>query len=210
MTAKSNDYVPGISAEAVQRVTGRTWQEWFEVLDAAGAADMSHKEIVSWLRDQAGVASGWWQQGVTVEYEKARGKRAEVGETADVGFQVGAQRTLAIPAARAWELLLAGPGRDAWLGASESFRLEPGEHYETADGTRGEVRTVRPGRRVRLTWQPKTWSRPSTLQLDLTDKGERCTVGFHHERLADAATRQAMREHWRDVLDTLRTLAHAG
>ena len=36
---------PGIGDEAVRAKTGRDWAEWLAVLDAAGAAKMTHKEI---------------------------------------------------------------------------------------------------------------------------------------------------------------------
>ncbi len=38
-----------LSSESVREATGRGWQEWLEALDAAGAADWKHKEIVAYL-----------------------------------------------------------------------------------------------------------------------------------------------------------------
>lgn len=196
-------YVPGTSPEAVRNATGRAWDDWFRALDDAGAAEMTHKAIVAWLRDEAGVVNGWWQQNVAVEYEKARGKRAEVGETAGAGFQVGVQRTVDAPAERVWHRLTTRPGRDLWLGRLDELPLEKGGRYRTEDGITGEVRSVRPGRRLRLSWRPPDWERPSTLQITLTPKDERCTIGFHQERLPDAEVRQAMRERWQGVLADL-------
>ncbi|MEX2536911.1 MAG: SRPBCC domain-containing protein [Trueperaceae bacterium] len=201
--AKVSEYVPNTSAEAVHSATGKDWTEWFRLLDEAGAAQMGHKEIVSWLRDEAQLANAWWQQTVTVEYEKARGKRALVGQTADAGFQVGAQRTIDSPAERVWEWLTTAPGRDVWLGKVDELPLEKGRRYETVSGTSGEIRAIRPNQRVRLTWQPNGWPRPSTMQVSVTPKEGRCTVGFHHEKLPDANARQAMRAHWTEVLDQL-------
>ncbi|HEV2131312.1 MAG TPA: DUF4287 domain-containing protein [Longimicrobiaceae bacterium] len=37
------------SDEAVRAKTGKVWEEWFRELDATGAAEMSHKEIVAHL-----------------------------------------------------------------------------------------------------------------------------------------------------------------
>jgi hypothetical protein len=65
---------PSMSDEAVKSKTGKDWAEWFSVLDAAGAQDMSHKEIVAYLVEHYQVGP-WWQQMVTVTYEQARGLR---------------------------------------------------------------------------------------------------------------------------------------
>lgn len=195
--------IPGTSAEAVAAATGRTWAEWFRALDDAGAKGMDHKGIVAWLRRDGGLAHAWWQQHVTVEYEKARGKRAAVGETADAGFQVGAQRTFPFSAERAWALLTTRPGRDLWLGTVDHLPLEKGTRFETAEGTSGEIRVVRFGTRIRLMWRPREWDGASTLQVHVTSKGERCAIAFHHERLQDAGTRAEMRDRWRGVLDAL-------
>ena len=91
-----------VSSAAVRKATGRGWEEWLGVLDAAGAADWDHGQIVAYLEhEHPEVGSGWWRQSITVGYEQARGKRV-VGQTADAGFQVGVQRSVAATAAHAW------------------------------------------------------------------------------------------------------------
>jgi len=35
----------GVGSEAVERATGKGWDEWLRVLDRAGAKTMTHKEI---------------------------------------------------------------------------------------------------------------------------------------------------------------------
>src|SRR3712207_9511305 len=84
-----------IANESVREATGRAWDEWLVALDAAGAADLGHKEIVAHLEREHPDVSAWWRQSITVAYEQARGKRV-LGETADAGFQVGVQRTVAL------------------------------------------------------------------------------------------------------------------
>jgi hypothetical protein len=77
---------------AMVQATGKTWNEWYEALDTAGAASWSHPQIAGWVADRHGV-SGWWAQGVTVGYEQARGIRRP-GQMADGTFSVGASRTM--------------------------------------------------------------------------------------------------------------------
>ena len=60
------------SDEAVQAATGKTWVEWFLILDDAGSVHRTHAETAKWLADVEDVPS-WWSQMITVEYERARG-----------------------------------------------------------------------------------------------------------------------------------------
>lgn len=93
-----------------------------------------------------------------------------------------------------------------WLGEVGALPLEKGHRYRCRDGTQGEIRSVRHGERLRLTWQPPGWSRPSTLQVTVTARGGKCTVGFHHEKLPDLETRHAMAERWRSVLHRIEAM----
>lgn len=145
-----------VSSAKVREATGRGWPEWLEVLDAAGAQSWDHKQTVAHLAAAHPEVSAWWQQTLTVGYEQARGKR-EVGETAAAGFEIGVRKTVPATTAQVWDLLTARP--EVWLGPGAALTFEPGERYEVpptseSDGTRGEVRVVLPGRRLRMTWQP--------------------------------------------------------
>jgi hypothetical protein len=145
------------SNEAVLRATGRSWAEWRALLNKAGAARLSHREIVRWLAPL--LPNPWWQQSVTVEYEKSLRRRA-VGETADAGFQIGVQRTLPFPALQVWELMLSPRGLPVWLGRIGRLRLAKGARYRTREGASGELRSYEPGGHLRLSWQPAGWNKP--------------------------------------------------
>jgi uncharacterized protein YndB with AHSA1/START domain len=160
---------------------------------------MTHGEIVSHLeREHAETSSNWWRQSIAVGYERARGKRA-VGQTADVGFQVGVQRTIATSAAEAWDLIVARP--ELWLGDGARVTFEKGTRYELS-GASGEIRVVKPRDRLRMTWQPDGWPAPATLQLTLLESASgKTAINAHLEKLPDAEAREAMRAHWRAVLE---------
>ncbi|WP_224372664.1 SRPBCC domain-containing protein [Hyalangium versicolor] len=192
-----------VTDSAVKDATGRDWKGWMRTLDAAGAAELNHKQLVALVARE--VESGWWQQSIAVAYEQARGKRV-VGETATTGFQVGVVRTLAMSAPELWDLLTKQAER--WLGPGATLKPEPGKGYEVpkrrgAPGVRGELRVVKPRQRLRMTWQPDGWKKPATLQLTLVPKTKGAALSVHMENLPDAKTREAMREHWSKVLAKL-------
>lgn len=200
MTGGKNE--PGEAA--VVTATGRDPAEWQALLDAAGARDWPHPRIVAWLRETHGL-SGWWGQSVTVGYERAIGRRA-LGQTAGAGFQIGVSRTLAAPAETVWRLLLSPEGRTLWLGTAEPAELAPGVAYRTADGASGEIRVVKPRDRLRLTRRLPGGAAPSTVQIALQPGDAKTIITFHHEKLSDAAAREAMRAHWRGVADRFAAL----
>lgn len=195
----------GVSGEAVEKATGRDWDSWLAFLDKLGAGSMNHKEIVALVAGPGGLSNGWWQQSVAVGYEQARGLRV-VGQTSGAGYQVGVQKTLPVPAERAWKLLIEGPGRDIWLGKVECLELRKGEQYHTGEDAWGEIRSALPGQRIRLTWRRADMEQASTLQLYLTGSGNKTSVKFHQEQLSSLEERERMREHWREVLERLLAL----
>jgi hypothetical protein len=81
---------PSMSDEAVKAKTGKNWNEWFTILDKAGAKEMSHQEIVKFLNSKHEVGP-WWQQTVTVTYEQARGLREKHEKPG--GYQISVSRT---------------------------------------------------------------------------------------------------------------------
>jgi len=205
-TAGGSKKLDGVSNEAVARATGRDWDAWLKILNRAGAKDWTHKEIVAHLKENHDL-SAWWQQTVTVAYEKANGRRV-VGQTADTGFQVGVQRTLKIDQADAWNLITSRAGLTCWLGKAPRFRLAEGKSYRTADGIEGEVRVVREGERVRLTWKSDRLARSATVQIALASPGAgKTSIKVHMENLPSQAMREKMKSHWQNVLDELRDLA---
>lgn len=187
-----------ISDEKIKTTTGRTWKEWFEILDAADAMKLPHKQIASWLYDNH-LHRGWWCQSITVAYEKARGLRV-LGQTADTGFQLGTQKTFSLAPSELWDFLFSRQGLRIWLGETTDFKLDEKTPYTTDNGTYGEVRTLDPGKRLRMTWQPADWDEPSTLQLYLTPTKTGTSLGFHQEKLADQEARAHMLKHWKAVL----------
>jgi uncharacterized protein YndB with AHSA1/START domain len=168
-----------MSDAAVQAKTGRTWPEWFKLLDAEGARQMSHKEIVAVLRDRHGVGP-WWQQMVTVTYEQARGLRAK-HEVAG-GFQVSASRTVAAPVAAVFAAWKDARGRKRWLPGSFTIRSET------------------PDKSLRFAWPDG-----GRVEVSFYPKGEAKTqVTVQHSRLPDAAAADERKAFWGQVLEALK------
>src|SRR5437879_5129125 len=149
---------PKMSDKAVQARTGKTWPEWFAVLDKAGAQQMTHQQIVTYLSEIQKVGS-WWQQMVAVSYEQARGLRAK--HEKPNGFSVSVSKTIAAPLSALWR---------AWHDARTRARWLPGATMQ--------IRKETPDKSMRITWVEK-----ESLSVDFYPKGEHKTqVTFQHEK----------------------------
>ncbi len=171
-----------LSDEAIRRRTGRSWEQWLDLLDESGASERRHKDIARWLVDEHGVDS-WSAQSVTVGYERARGGRA-VGERAE-GFTAGAAKTVAVPPERLFDAFVDAQLRARWLPDAEL-----------------RERTATRPRSARFDWPDGT----TRVIVGFAAKGpSKGTVSLAHERLADAAEVERMKAYWRERLATLKS-----
>jgi len=172
---------PPCGDDALHRQTGRDWAAWCKLLDAEGAATLTHQQIVAIVRDKFDGGS-WWSQMITVGYERLRGLR-QVGQGRAKGaagaFAVSANKTLPIDAATAQSFFTQPQRRAAWLHDPVTLRT-------TTEKS------------VRLTWTDGT-----IVAVFITPKGAKSSVSVDHGKLPSAEAAEAMRAHWKAALDRL-------
>lgn len=167
----------------VRRATGRGYAEWFEALDAWGAAGRPYREIAGWLTSRHGV-SDWWAQKLIVEYEEARGLRPP-GIRRDGTFEVGATKTVDVPVSRLFAAFVDADLRKRWLPGA-AMRL----------GTTQRDRSVR-----------FDWDGSSRVAASFSALGEaKSQVAVQHARLSDAKGAAEMKAFWRDRVAALKAL----
>jgi len=169
-----------VSDEVIRTRTGKGWEEWFDLLDESGAAELPRAESFAWFAEHG--VEGWSAQAVRINYQRARGLRA-VGEHAD-GFTVTASKTVGVPVERLWEAFVDESLRRSWL---------PG------DGLR-ERTTTKP-RSARFDWGDGE----TRVVISFEAKGEaKSTASLAHERLVDAVEAERMKTFWRERVATLK------
>jgi hypothetical protein len=70
--------VPTVTDADVKKKTGRTWQEWFTLLDRDGAAKLDRRRITRIVASKYGVGL-WWRRTIAKAYEQSRMAR-DVGQ----------------------------------------------------------------------------------------------------------------------------------
>ena len=174
-----------MSDAAVQAKTGKTWAEWFAILDAAGARKIDHKAIATYLCEQQKVP-GWWAQMVTVGYEQERGLREKYQKPS--GYAVSGSRTIAVPVAKLYAAWEDKETRARWL--KENI----------------VIRKATPGKSMRITWADGQTS----VDVNFYPKGGNTTqVTVQHSKLADAKQAERMKAYWAERLERLQGMLEA-
>lgn len=173
----------GVGTDAVAKATGKAWDTWLALLDAAGAAKMPHKAIAKLLAERFGVP-GWWSQMIAVGYEQARGLR-QPNQKVD-GFAANASRTVAAGLERLCGAWTDPALRSMWLGAVPV-----------------EIRRATDGRSIRLAWK----GGESTVEVHFARKAPgRSQVAVQHGKLKDRAAFERQKAFWGGALDRLKAL----
>jgi len=172
---------PTISDEAVRAKTGKTWPEWFVLLDKAHATKMSHREIVAYLVEHHQVGP-WWQQMIAVTFEQARGLRAKHEKVG--GFQIGVSKAVSVPVVDLFAAWKEKRMRAYWLPDPAIV-----------------IRKVAPAKSMRITWVDGK----SSVDVRFYPKGDgKSQVAVQHEKLADAREAARQKAYWSKALGRLK------
>lgn len=172
-------YVPAMSDESVKARTGKDWAAWFGELDAAGAIELKHTDIANYLADQHGMP-GWWSQMVTVEYERARGRR--VRHQKDGSFSVSISKTLPASVAKIYAAVAQPTQRKKWfpLGGFTPSSQTKNKYFRGA------------------------WKKSARLEMGFYSKGAgKSQLAVQINKLAKAADVEKERAAWKAALTKL-------
>ncbi len=195
-----------VSSKSALKNTGKTWDQWVSLLDAAGARSWSHKELVLYLKKKK--LSPWWQQGVAGAYSVAIGKKIE-GRNAKGELSVTATKSFSIDSKKMWALLCSKQGQEIWLQPLSPMQIKVGAFFETKDGFFGEIRTMKKGLRLRLSWKDPEWSKPTYLQVFVVPRPDnKCLVAFTHEKIKEPKVEALLRRRWKQATSSLHALAN--
>jgi hypothetical protein len=173
---------PKASEEAVKTKTGKTWPEWFSLLDKAGARKMQYIDILNMLFNKHKL-NMWWGQKVAKRYAQKHGLR-EVYETCTGDFSSSVSRTFACGVG---EIYL------AWKNPNTRASWLKGDSLEVSSG--------QPNKTLRGAWDGNT----SRLEIRFYPKGAGKTqVVVDHMKMDTSKQAIAMKTFWSENLDRLR------
>lgn len=178
--------------EATRKKTGHGLEHWFAVLDVFGAAAKGHTASAAHLYEAHGIP-GWYAQGITVAYERARGLR-EMNQSCAGTFQVSVSKTVPVPVAEVIDALKSAKRRAAWLADAAPGLAEALDAAFSGEKPR-EVKT----KGSDYAWVRFPWP-PAKVEIRITGKPKGASVVADNTDLAGAAQVEERRTQWRAAL----------
>jgi len=197
-----------ISDEAVETRTGKSWAQWFRILDRWGALKKGHKATAVWLHEKHELST-WWAQTVTVRHERERGLREKYERPK--GFEISVTRRVTAPATRAFDALSRPGDLSKWFTRGARANLEVGGSYSNRDGDRGRFLAIVRPKRLRMSWENELHAPGSVVEFTIAAlTGGKVQVSVTHSRLASRKDAETMKEAWAWALDSLRSYLETG
>jgi hypothetical protein len=190
---------PSISDAKFREKTGHGLDHWFEVLDRFGAIEKGHTAAAHHLYEAHGVG-GWYAQGITVAYERARGAR-EANQRCDGAYEVSVSKVIVGDARSVIEALTDPRARRRLTGVDSALATAL---WNALDSQSSKGFVVRPDGLGRFRYQ---WGE-TTVQLYLLPKADgKVSIVATNMKLAGAAMVEERRALWRTALNSLAKLA---
>lgn len=203
MTTKP--FFNSVSDEAVKHATGKTWKQWFAILDKAGAKKMMHRDIArliyhkklprkGWPASQTSTRGGWWSQMISVGYEQARGLRRP-GQK-DGMFEISVSSTMNVSATKLYAAWINTKTRNSWLAKKVSIHKSTKPNLRAPKSGAGSAS----GGTIRFRWPGNN----AIVVAALYPKGRAKTqVSIQHGKLNTKTEAARMKLWWKAALQRL-------
>jgi hypothetical protein len=182
--------------------TGHGLAHWFDVLDKFGAVGKGHTAAARHLHDAHHV-DGWYAQGITVAYERARGVRA-LNQRCDGEYEVSVSKVVTAETADVIAAFAEARRRRRWVEGVEVRLVSALSAALDSPTSKRFVVRADGQARFRYKWDD------TTVQFYLLPKpGGKVSVVVTNTKLAGAAMVEERREQWRAALKAMATFLAA-
>ena len=185
-----------ISDASALKKTGHALSHWYALLDKFGAVEKGHTAAARHLNQVHGV-DGWYSQGITVSYERARGVRG-VNQRCDGAWEVSVSKTVAASMQQLVKAFTHARTRREWLAEADR-ELAAAMTTGLADNkSKGWV--VRPDGAARFRYK---WG-ATVVQLYASPKpAGKIALTVQHTKLADSDAVEKHRGQWKTAFSLL-------
>ena len=186
----------GLSDAKAREKTGHGLDHWFAVLDRFGGVEKGHTASARHLYD-AHEVPGWYAQGITVAYERARGVRV-ANQRCDGEYEVSVTKMIPAKAGEVIKAITDARLRKRWTAGVDADLAKALAAGLADPKSKGVV--VRPDGLGRFRYK---WG-GTIVQLYLVPKaGGKVSFVVTNSKLADGGMVESRRASWRGAIDAL-------
>ena len=187
----------------VKQATGKSWDAWFKLVDGLDGAKLGRRAVTEALMVDHGLAA-WWAQTIAVNWEASR--KVHLKDGRPKGYFICVTKTIAAPAERIFDAFGDAKQLSAWLGAGATASFKEGGTFATGDGNRGTYLKLTKPKKLKFTWDDGDATMVSSIELQLTPKGEKTAFLLNHDRIPTRAMADGLRAAWAGAVDRLKKL----
>jgi uncharacterized protein YndB with AHSA1/START domain len=185
-----------LSDAKAREKTGHGLEHWFGVLDRFGGVAKGHTALARHLYDDHAVP-GWYSQGITVAYERARGARA-ANQRCDGAYEVSVSKVMNATTADVVEAMTDPKRRRRWMKDLDAALVTALAAGVEGPGARNVVVRADGQGRFRYKWGD------TIVQFYLLPKpAGRVSVVVTNSKLADGGMVEERRASWRAALNAI-------
>ena len=185
-------------AKSIEK-TGHGLEHWFAVLDRFGAVEKGHTAAARHLYADHQVP-GWYSQGITVAYERARGVRVP-NQRCDGEYEVSVSKVLTADADKVIRAFTDARLRKRWIAGVDAELAAALTTAITSKTSKGFV--VRPDGLARFRYK---WD-DTTVQFYLEPRPNgKVSLVVQHTKLANSSAVDARRAQWKVAFKALADL----
>ncbi|HJR59318.1 MAG TPA: hypothetical protein VJ813_07970 [Vicinamibacterales bacterium] len=181
--------------------TGHGLDHWFDVLDRFGGVEKGHTASARHLYE-AHKVDGWYAQGITVAYERARGVRT-LNQRCDGDYEVSVSKVVTASTTELIKAFTEPKVRRRWTSTADAPLAQALSAAVESPASKGFVTRPDGQGRFRYKWGD------TTVQFYLLPKpGGKVSVVVTNTKLSDTTMVEERRAQWRKALRAL-ALTHS-
>jgi hypothetical protein len=188
-------------AKAIEK-TGHGLDHWFAVLDRFDGVGKGHTAAARFLSDTHGI-DGWYAQGITVAFERARGVRA-VNQRRDGDYEVSISKVVAASTPDIVNAFALTRARKGWMAGVDDGLMTA--MSSALSGKAPKTFTVKPNGQAHVRFK---WDDTSVLVQLWPRPNGKVSVTVTNGKLANAAMVEERRAKWRTALEAVATYLSA-
>jgi uncharacterized protein YndB with AHSA1/START domain len=188
--------------------TGKSYADWFALLDSVDALKKGRRESVHVLYNTMGNnnnVDGWWATTIYVAYEAHKGIVKKDGHAE--GYTICVTKSIGAPVSKTYGVWTSAQGFAELFGDGGTQELVEGGSIRCKGGCKGAFKRIRPDKDLRFTWEHPGCTMPMVVDVTFEDNKGKTMMNVMTSRIQTRGEADGLRDAWAGALAKLKVLA---